>query len=154
MSPDIVAHHCCPSLSPVITADGLNLKILLCCLLSSRQRRKRNCSPHPWDLGLRMRLPTPQLGSHQPGAHFRLARMRWERRRQRDSRPPATPAEAATTELSLDTIQRLLEQLIGAANSRGLCLVQLAKLAALPPSEGALLSKRCCCADCWRTRAN
>ena len=107
-----------------------------------------------------MRLPTPQLGSHQPGAHFRLARMRWERRRQRDSRPPATaaeaanPAEAATTELSLDTIQRLLEQLIGAANSRGLCLVQLAKLAALPPSEGALLSKRCCCADCWRTRAN
>jgi hypothetical protein len=51
-------------------------------------------------------------------------------------------------------LQRLSVRIIAAVNERGLCAVELARLAELPESEIAQMRRDCVCPACFAARAN
>lgn len=51
-------------------------------------------------------------------------------------------------------LQRLSGRIIAAVNERGLCAVDLARLAELPADEIAQMQRDCVCPSCFTARAN
>lgn len=88
-----------------------------------------------------------------PLSNSRLVRARPRRpdRSERERRRAALGGARAATP---QTFAGLVERAIAAVNARGLCAVDVARVAELPEPELRAMSDKCGCTGCWQARAN